>query len=372
MSEQHTDVIVVGLGLAGLAVCETFRSRGKTVLAIDEKAVSSASRVAAGLWNPVAFRQMKHAWRADEFFPVAEAFYSGLEELLSINCWHKKGIVRVFGSSEERERWEQNKHTAPYSGWMMENNPDLSGLPIKAPEGYGALHHAGYLNTNLLLDAYRDFLAKQDALLDATFDYDQLEIATDGVRYQGHSADKIIFCEGAGIAHNPWFNDRGYRLKKGEVLSLEVKNLPLNIILNHGIFLMPLGGDEYRLGSTFNQGEFDLNITERAKEELLQKLAKFIDIEPKVTAQRAGLRPSSNDRKPIIGPHQEYPALVLFNGMAARGVTQSPFLAGHLYEHLYEGINLDQEVDLYRYQKQGKGKGGGQGKGKGKGGGRNR
>ena len=73
------DFIVVGHGLAGAILAETLRSRGNKVLVIDEPKANSASRVAAGLLNPVAGKRFAKSWLADTLVPAADAFYDALE-----------------------------------------------------------------------------------------------------------------------------------------------------------------------------------------------------------------------------------------------------------------------------------------------------
>ena len=52
---SKVDYIIVGLGLAGIAFCEQCLAAGKTFMVFD-KGVEGASRVAAGLYNPVILK----------------------------------------------------------------------------------------------------------------------------------------------------------------------------------------------------------------------------------------------------------------------------------------------------------------------------
>ena len=51
---EAVDYIVVGQGLAGSAVAVQLLQRKKRVLVIDQPTGNSSSRIAAGLFNPMA------------------------------------------------------------------------------------------------------------------------------------------------------------------------------------------------------------------------------------------------------------------------------------------------------------------------------
>ena len=52
---KEVDYIIVGFGLAGIAFAEVCERSEKTFIVID-KEVENASRVAAGLYNPVILK----------------------------------------------------------------------------------------------------------------------------------------------------------------------------------------------------------------------------------------------------------------------------------------------------------------------------
>ena len=60
----------------------TLMKRGCKVLVIDQPELSSCSKVAAGIWNPVVFKRITKSWMADEVLSVMLDFYIEQEELL--------------------------------------------------------------------------------------------------------------------------------------------------------------------------------------------------------------------------------------------------------------------------------------------------
>ncbi len=346
----EVDAIIIGQGLAGSAVAATWLRYHKKIIVIDNHRPDSASGVATGLWNPVAFRSTGMAWKAPVFFPFAQTFYQKLEIELGETFWHKTGILRMFMSEKEARKWEKRSTKEPFRKWMSEMRPDMTHLSVKAPNGSGFLGHAGYMETSKYIDAFRKKLHEIGCLIHADLDYEAIKTVGDQqVQYQNYTAPHVIFCEGPQVKHNPWFKNLPFRAKKGEILTLENPGVELPCILSKGAFLLPHADGTLRLGATYNWNEEDTQPTQWAVEQLFEKLAQFFPLEAKVVRHQAGLRPTTMDKKPIIGAHPDHPALIVFNGMGSRGVTQSPWLAQHLFEYVYKHRDLDTEVAVDRY-----------------------
>ena len=61
--QTHADYLIIGHGLAGATLARTLRRRGRRVVVLDAPQPDSATRVAAGLINPVAGKRFALAWR---------------------------------------------------------------------------------------------------------------------------------------------------------------------------------------------------------------------------------------------------------------------------------------------------------------------
>ena len=70
-----------------------------------------------------------------------------------------------------------------------------------------------------------------------------------------------------------------------------------------------------------------------------------------VVNQVAGIRPTSGDRRPVIGKHPEFENMYCFNGFGSRGVLIAPYLAPKLADHILENSTLEQEIDIARFKK---------------------
>lgn len=346
------DSIVVGQGIAGTVLTRTLQKRGKKVLVIDDHFKGSSSLVAAGLWNPIVFKKLNKTWQADTLLPIAQEFYQEFERDFKINCWHPREIVRVFASIEEQNNWMVRSGEQGFTQYLKDDDLELmNDQRIKAPHSYGQVMKSGNLDIPKFLNHFRDYLKNEQSILEEVFEDDLLKITESGVEYKGNAAKHIFFCQGQQGLQNKWFNYLPLHQTKGEVLTLRIKALNANRILNKGFFILPIGDDLYKVGATFNWKEKDCIPTEVGKSELLEKLHSLLDHPYEVVEHIAGLRPTVVDRRPIIGTHPEHPALVIYNGMGPKGVIYAPYTARNLLQHLYENGELDAEATIRRFDK---------------------
>src|SRR6185295_18880304 len=83
------------------------------------------------------------------------------------------------------------------------------------------------------------------------FSYDDLKINKDIVQWKNIFASKIIFCEGAAALNNPFFKQLPFLPVKGEILEIYSEDLPKDYIINHSMFILPLGNHLFKAGSTY-------------------------------------------------------------------------------------------------------------------------
>ena len=115
------------------------------------------------------------------------------------------------------------------------------------------------------------------------------------------------------------------------------------------MFIIPLGDHRYRVGATYDNHRLNNLPTEAARNYLLERLRKFLKVDFEVEAHVAGVRPSVSDRKPLVGRHPQHAQLAVLNGFGSRGVMIAPFAADALYQNLFEGAELDAELDIKRF-----------------------
>ncbi len=347
---MKVDYLIVGLGIAGLTVAEQLKKRNKSFLVVENDSQTS-SWVAGGVYNPVILKRFTPVWNATAQLDYALPFYKSLEARFMHKYVYPLEILRIFKSVEEQNNWfssADHPAMAPYlSTKVVHNKSPL----ICAPMGFGKMNKTGRVNIELLLDDYKKELESEELIIHSTFDYSKIDFRAGEVNYQNIRARGIIFCEGFGLLKNPFFHYLPMQGLKGEVITIKAPELNLKQLIKSGVFIMPLGEDLYKVGATFNWQDKTNEITPAGKMELEEKVKEFIKTPFTIVDQKAGVRPTVADRRPLLGKHPKHPELLVFNGLGTRGVMISPLLSKQLIDFLEENIPLPQEVDINRYHK---------------------
>ncbi|MGV3539573.1 MAG: NAD(P)/FAD-dependent oxidoreductase [Rufibacter sp.] len=344
------DYLVVGHGLAGAILTSFLEKNGKTVLVFDSGNPNAASRVAAGLINPVAGKRFAKSWRVDEFLPAAVTFYQRMEERYQAKLFHQLPILKLFSTPEEQNTWMGKSADAIWQEYIEATHLQLPPSEEVHQELGGLLiQKGGYVALRTFLELREKELLQHQALRHQAFDIIQLELLPHGVRYQDVEAKQVVFCEGAKTAENPYFRWLPFSLNKGEILDINAPDFNAEYIYNKAVYVVPVGQHHYRIGATYNWREVNEETTPTGLEELTEKTKGILKKSFAVTKQYVGIRPAVRDRKPLIGKHPEVPQLAVFNGMGSKGVLMAPLLAQQLIAALEEGKPLWPEVDIARY-----------------------
>lgn len=348
MRMKKVDSIIVGLGLAGVAYATQMLGADKSfvVLADDSQ---TASVVAGGLYNPTILKRFTAAWKAQTQLDQALPFYAYLERLLGGTYDYQSPILRRFASVAEQNLWFQaadKPSLAPFlSTTLVENSNENLSIPHK----FGKVRGTGRVDTKALLKDFKAYLTARDLFVEEHFDYEALLINSNGIQYGDLQAQRIVFAEGYGLKNNPYFNGLPLEGTKGEVLTLRIPDLKESLIIKSGVFVIPLGEDLYRVGSTYFWRDKTLGPTADAKEFLLSRLEKFMKLPYEIVSHSAGIRPTVSDRRPLVGVHPTFKNLYVLNGMGSRGVLIAPSAAKALFEFIYASKPIDPEMDIARF-----------------------
>jgi glycine/D-amino acid oxidase-like deaminating enzyme len=97
---KKVDVIIVGQGMAGTFLAHDLIDAQQSVAIIDLNLKASASRVAAGLINPVGMKRCIPSYNAHLYFPKAIERYKDLERKLNASFLELKPILRLFANQD--------------------------------------------------------------------------------------------------------------------------------------------------------------------------------------------------------------------------------------------------------------------------------
>ncbi|MFS4483834.1 NAD(P)/FAD-dependent oxidoreductase [Hyunsoonleella sp. 2307UL5-6] len=341
------DYIIVGLGLAGISFCEQLRNNNKTFIVFDDSSQKS-SIVAGGLYNPVILKRFTSVWKSDTQLDLAMKHYADLEDLLQVTVDYKTPVYRKFASVEEQNNWfaasDKPKLTKYLSTKIITNKNNA----VNADFGFGRVLQTGRIDVNKLVTSYKTFLDTKSVLIQEAFDYDALNIEDEELNYKNNSANHIVFSEGFGVTKNPFFKNLPLKPTKGEVLTIHAPELKIDFVLKGPVFIIPLGNDFYSVGATYELNDLTHTNTDKAKTKLLEGLNSMISCAFTITNQRAGIRPTVKDRRPLVGRHKNYKSIYLLNGLGTRGVMIGPYVAKQLFEFIEAGVPLEKEISLSR------------------------
>lgn len=287
-------------------------------------------------------------WKASELFPFLKDFYLNLEQDLAVKFIHFLPLFRPFSSIAELNEWQGRLAQDKFKPFIkkIDTHP-VHADHVDNPYGGVTLEHTGYVNTTVMLAAFRQKLLDLGCLMNEKFNYEGLNFNSSKVVYKGVIGKKIIFADGPSGFSNKWVEKIRFQALKGEVLQLDM-NVKAEVILNRNGFVLPRDGN-YIAGSNYDKNGKDWEPTQKAREEIEEKISKFLKANYKVIGQKAGLRPTTHDRRPVMGSHPENPAIGIFNGLGTKGVSLAPYFARQFAEHLVNGFEIDQEVSISRY-----------------------
>ena len=342
------DYLIVGLGLSGAAIAHRLEKANKSFLVYDDHS-QEASKVAGGFMNPVILKRFTLAWKADVQMSKAVSFYAEMEKLLKKQFLAPLEIYRRFSSVEEQNNWfaaADKPQLAPFLDTQLvkEVNPHIPGK-----YSFGKVLNTKRIDPRGLLEAYADHLLKKGVLQEERFEHHALEILDEGVSYKGARAKNVIFCEGFGLLKNPYFNYLPLRGNKGEYIIIKAPGLDLEVGVKSSIFIFPAGDDHYAVGATYSNTDKSPEPTTAARKELVEKLKDLIDVEFEVIDQVAGLRPSTIDRRALVGKHPVHSQLYCCNGFGSRGILLAPMVSEELLNNIEKGEELSPETDISRF-----------------------
>ena len=80
------------------------------------------------------------------------------------------------------------------------------------------------------------------------------------------------------------------------------------------------------------------------------KMRELIAFPFETLSQEWGMRPTTPDRRPLLGVHPEFDKLIVFNGLGTKGVSLAPYFSEMLVHWLENKGTLIKEVDIKRYK----------------------
>jgi len=340
-------LVVVGRGLAGTLLAYFLQQRGFSVT-LTGKGDPRSSRIAAGIIHPVTGRRIVKTWMADTFIPFAEHTYAQCEKLTGADFYERKEIIELLKDAGEINEWTNRSSTPGWPG-LVSVLPEVPHQDKLQPFPNSVQVQGGFLDTSRFIDSMHAYLEKSCAILEEEVLAESLQQEPGYVICNGRKASHVIFCEGYQGMSNPFWQALPWQVSKGELLVVHCPALKAKEILTRKIFILPVGDDHYKVGSTYAWDSLNEIPTDEALEKLSVQLKKIINVPFEVVSHQAAVRPTVKERRPFLGFHPSHKRVGIFNGLGTKGVMMGPWLANHLAEHLENGTPLLPEVDIKRF-----------------------
>lgn len=344
---ENVDYIIVGQGFAGSFFAFELLKNKQSFILIDHFQLN-ASHIAAGVYNPVVLKRFAPIWNAHNQIEFLEKKTLELESFLSISLLNPHSVARIFHDEEEKQIWlnkANNKEINPFLNSQILEKPSN----ITAPFGMGLVNKSGRIDAPLLIEKFRNYLIKNNRLLNNSFQHTQLQCLSTGFQYGTIQAAKIVFAEGMGVAHNPFFNYLPIYPNKGECLEVHIEAPLEDYIYKKKSFLFARAPHTFYVGGSYSLTELSQQPTSTVRKTLLSEAAEIYSGKMEVMKHQFAFRPVTQDRRPMVGEHPHYKNMFLLNGLGTRGSILGAYFAHQLFQSIENLQPIEKEADIQRY-----------------------
>jgi glycine oxidase len=353
--DQRHDAVIVGGGVIGLACAWRAAQRGMSVLVLErERPGAGASNVAAGMLAPVG----EATWGEDRLLELTLASHSlwpaFAAELAAASGeavgYLDMGALHVALDRDEagelRRRFELMESLGLAAQWLRprECRRLEAGLGPGANAGVLAPHEAA-VDPRLLIVGLRGALEAAGGRIEIA---EVVEPLLAGGRLAGvrtadgrqHRAGDVVLAAGAWSAAG-WLPDAArppIRPVKGQILTLDgpaADPVCERIVVTERVYVVPRRDGRLIVGATVEEQGFDTRVTAGGVHELLREAYRALPEidELELVEARAGLRPTTPDNLPLIGP-AAIDGLVLACGHFRNGILLAPLTAERIADLL--------------------------------------
>ncbi|WP_276481892.1 NAD(P)/FAD-dependent oxidoreductase [Paraflavitalea pollutisoli] len=347
---MHKDILIVGQGICGTFLSWYLEQAGISYLVIDVPQDNTASKVAAGIINPVTGRRIVKTWLIDEVMPFAKQAYETLGAALGVNAIDTTSIVDFYATPQMKLAFEKKYQEDPQYLSLPADENNWHSL-FNYDFGYGEIDPCYLVRLQEIIPAWRARLQNRQLLLEERFEVEQLQVTGTGVNYKDVTASRIIFSDGIATANNPYFKTLPFAPNKGEAVWAEIGGLPPTHIFKKGFNLVPWKDNVFWLGSTY-LWEFENDLPTPGFRQFAHNwLLQTVKLPFRILDHKAAVRPATLERRPFVGFHPLHPAIGIFNGMGTKGCSLAPWFARQLVEHIRSGEAIAPEADVKRFQR---------------------
>ena len=345
-NDSTYDYLILGAGLAGLTLAIELLKSGAKVCIIDiNQPGSGASGAPAGLMNPATSQKAKMPKDAIE---CIKAF----DELLNFVLGDNKSevvisqkVLRPAVDNQLKSNFVDSVNSGQWpDNWIEWLDSDQISRIVDIQSLGGILLHVA---KGIDFRAWNQALDSKICEMNGTRLYQcsyTLNSTSSGYQIQIYdrvvTSKVVIDCTGSDMTNK---SDYKMTLVKGQT---RVVNRPESFNLTHAISSYGyVLSDNLRviIGSTYEHKYDTILPTEKHDDQILKKAHLIEDFHPEkeqITERWSGIRVSTPDRVPAIGPSSTDPNFYVYFGLGSKGLFYSAFLSKILSDHLISGKQI--------------------------------
>lgn len=348
---MKVDCLVFGQGLAGSAFVQQCIQAGKSVFVVKDPTFKTASKVAAGLYNPLSGQKLHLPKKGDLLFEALVPFYKSSEEWLKTKILYPTPIYRAFSNEEQKNYFFDHANEFGHEKWH-ENNPILENRASELlANEYGGIEvkEGGFVDIPAYLDAVEQYLISKNAIEFESYKATSFIQIDSGYKYNNIEAKHVVFAMGVGFDSNDWFKWLPILGLKGDVFELTFESHSFDFILNRELFVLPFKENCYKAGSTYRRKFDDNKLDEIGKSTLEHGLNKILKVPYRILKHESAVRPTAGDHHPIIGEHPTVKNMYCLNGLGSKGVTLAPYATKQLFDAVFSKKEIDAQLNISRF-----------------------
>lgn len=345
-------VVIIGGGIAGIWLTINLLERGESVVLFNAPKENAPSRIGVGVINPITGKRAAKSWEVDTFLTyLLRAFESPLLQPVK-HLLQPLLLYRPFKTPFEANEWAGKSADENFNKYV-----DYQHISKNIPlliDPFGGINIQGYRLQ------VADFLTKIVSILSETgrFSYIEKPLLKNQLFLDSHEFELegnrkpyryAVNCTGCDIlADTDWPSNSIVPLKGQLGTGTFSPGINLPVGLSRAVFVLP-EKEQFLIGSTYELEFENEAVTESSTQDLLEKARELLQVQHiHWSSQRAGLRPTTFDRKPLIGRHPRYDRYFLLNGLGTKGILIAPLTAKILVDNMLQQIPIPKELDWAR------------------------
>jgi glycine oxidase len=355
--QPTAEVIIIGGGVIGCAIAYYLRKSGIEAAVFDRGEIGAeASSAAAGLLAPLGSLSGPGPYAELLFasFALFPSLVQELEDASGINMeYERTGALRIVRDTKHipnlRNRMQAWQPLGLQMHWLT-GDEARQREPLLAPDICAAIYapEESQIKASHVVKALSIAAANQGATL---YSYREITgIQRHNARVTGVYASQgeriacnhLVIATGAWTARcSEWLHiDLPVTPQRGQILTLQQPPLPLrHIIFGEAAYLAPKSGNTLIVGATKEEAGFNKQLTAGGIAWLLNTATRLVpSLESSPLDQMwAGLRPSTPDNQPILGPAPGWENVTLAVGHGSTGIMLSAITGKTIAELVVQG-----------------------------------